>query len=429
MEIPRKKEFLIDLVDTLGLSDDVVRKYTKAGKDCTTREAYVEALQKHFLKERYGSLDSVPQHMWLALKYFPQLATPKNQLKPKSQQDTIWASVWSDSDYIFEEKLDGMRFRWIYVQGEGLHCYTRHIDALEFLPIESTANIICDLDESVLIDAGITSFFLDSELICLGHEYCQLLSSYGVAAETQLAAVSALMHMNAEDSLRIQSEGAALQAFVFDCLMLNGEMLIDKPLFERKKYLIENFPSFEASGLPVSLHKSYKLSLKAKHKMYDRILDMGREGIIAKRVDSPYSPDKRINDWVKVKRTLGQMGDSIAGFITGYKPGKKGSELENYVGSVQVSTNVVLANGEVEERSIAWIKDFPQEIREKLTHYDSEGFPILNPKFLGKVLNVDGQHFSARSRHIVHARISEWRPDLEPFDCTLDEEWINNLVL
>lgn len=427
MEIPRPKSYLIDLVDTLGLSDDVERKYTKKGKECTRKIDYVEALQRYHLRQRYGSLDKVPQCMRLALKYFPQLATPKNQLKPASKQDEIWAAVWEDPDYIFEEKLDGMRFRWIYVRGEGLKCYSRHIDAIEFLPLEYSSNLCMEFDESKL--QGIDSFFLDSELVCLNPNFCQLLSSEGLVAETQLAAVTSVMHMNSEDAIRLQKSGLKLKGYVFDCLMLNGEMLIEKPLVERKKSLLGIVGKLTEAGLPLVMHKSYRISLASKHKFFDTLVAQGREGLIAKRIDSPYSPDERINDWVKIKRSVGILGDTLSGFITGFKPGRKGSEFENLVGSLQISSNVIGDDGESEVRSIAWVKDMPLELRQKLTYYDTEGFPVLNPKFLNLVVNVDGQHFSSRTQHLVHAKIIEWRSDLTPFDCTVEAEWIESLIL
>lgn len=425
MEIPRNKPFLIDLVKTLGIEDTVNYQQNKKGGDKTTKMDYVEAIQKYYLVERYGSLDNVPQHLQLALKYFPQKATPRNGLKPKSKQAELWAEVWNSGDYIVEEKLDGMRFSLIYVRAEGLHCYSRHIDANEFLPIEITDNFYTPFNpEEISID----SFFLDSELLCKSNDLLNMLNSAGLTAENQLGAVTSLMHMESEEAIRIQKGGIILTPVVFDCLEIDGEFIIDNPLWERKQEMGFVVQMLIEAGLQIEMHKSYKISRKSKHKLFASILDRGGEGLVAKKINSVYSPDARINDWVKIKRTVSLSGDTISGFISGFKPGKKGSNLENMVGSLEISSNVFLENGEVEVRSIAWVKSFPDALRQEFTQYDSQGFPTLNPDFLNRVMDIDGQCFSTKSHHLVHAQMEGWREDLTPFECTIKQEFIESLV-
>ncbi len=426
MDIPRKKSFLIDLVETLSLSDLVQREYTKNGKDKTTKLAYVQTLQAYYLTQRYGSLDNVPEYMKLALYYWVQKASPRNNLKPKSKQPEIWADMWNNPDYIVEEKLDGVRFVSIFVRGEGLHTFSRHIDAVEFLPIEYTANYLTRFDESKLI--GIDSFILDSELVCPNHDLCQLLSLQGVTAETQLSAVASLMHMNPEASLELQRNGAIVEPHVFDCMYLNGQDLRQQPLHIRRREMLARVEHIQASGFDIILHKSYMISRDKKQMMFDKIIARNGEGLIAKHINSVYTPDGRNNDWIKIKRTVSLTGDTISAYITGYKPGKSGSDFENLIGSVEISTNVILESGDIEEHSIGWLKSFALTLRKDMTHYDDQGFPILNPEYYGKVVDVDGQNFSSRSKHLNHARIIDWRPDLTPEHCSLKQTTINELI-
>jgi len=429
MEIPRNKPYLIDLVNTLGIQDTVEYRTNAKGGDKTRKEDYAVAIQKYFLVKRYGSLENVPKHMQLALKYAPQKACPRNQLRPASKQKELWASVWNDINYIAEEKLDGFRFVMIYIKEEGFHCYSKHIDANELLPIEYTNNFYTKFDPSKLV--GVDSFMIDSELICPNHNLCVLLGNNGQVAETQLAAVAALMQMNSEDSIRLQrDEGVIVTPVVFDWLMLNGEMIINQKLWERKAILRKYAPVLQKAHLQIEEHKAYRLSKEKKHVLYDNIINRGGEGLIVKHLDSVYSPDKRINDWVKIKRTVGGvLGDTLSGYITGFKVGEKGSGFENLIGSLEISSNVTLNNEEVEVRSIAWVKSFPLSLRQKMTRYDSSGYPILNPEYLGRVMDVDGQCFSSRSQHIVHAQFKGWRPDLTEFHCTILEETIERLIV
>ena len=430
MDIPRGKPYLIDVVNTLGIQDWVEYHQNASGGDKTSKEDYVKAIQKYYLIKRYGAIENVPRHMNLALQYLPQKAAPRNQLRPASKQQEIWAEVWHSPDYIVEEKLDGLRFRIIYLRDEGLHCYSRHIDANELLPIEYTNNFFTPFDPDKL-DRSITSVMLDSELICHNPEFCTLLSDRGQTADTQLAAVSALMHMNVEDAINIQQgEGAILTPYVFDCLMFNDEIIIDKPLWERKLRVRESIPLLNEAGFQGKEHKAYRLSKEKKHVLFDNILNRGGEGLVAKKINSPYTPDARINDWVKIKRTVGGvLGDSLSGFITGYKPGEPGSGYETMVGSVEVSSNVQLLNGDIEIRPIANVSAFSADLRQRMTQYDSLGYPVLNPEFLGRVMDVDGQSFSSRSKRLVHARFKGWRPDMTEFDCNISEEVIESLIV
>jgi DNA ligase D-like protein (predicted ligase) len=89
------------------------------------------------------------------------------------------------------------------------------------------------------------------------------------------------------------TEGVAVYYYVFDILELDGEDLRGLPLHERKARLREALEfedpirmEDELDGDGVSL--------------FEQACRSGWEGLIAKRVDSPYS-GKRSKDWLKVK--------------------------------------------------------------------------------------------------------------------------------
>ena len=97
---------------------------------------------------------------------------------------------------------------------------------------------------------------------------------------------------------------------------------------------------------------------------------------------------------------------------------------------MELSSNVISYDGEESTvKSIAWIKSFSDEIRERMTSYDEFGNPYLNPEYLGKVMELDGQCFSPRSKHLVHARIVEWRPDKTSDDCVILQSDIDQQVV
>lgn len=111
-----------------------------------------------------------------------------------------------------------------------------------------------------------------------------------------------------------------LRAFVFDMLYVNGKSLIDLPLTERIEYLKKEV---EADGALIPapgkiIHKPEELQL-----MLDDSISKGLEGVVVKRIDSPYEAGGRNFNWVKLKRhSAGELHDTIDCVILGYIFGK-----------------------------------------------------------------------------------------------------------
>jgi DNA ligase-1 len=111
-----------------------------------------------------------------------------------------------------------------------------------------------------------------------------------------------------------------LRAFVFDILYADGKSLVDLPLLERMK-ILKNILHGEDILIPAPgkvLHKPEELQL-----MLDDSISKGLEGVVVKRVDSPYEAGGRNFNWVKLKRhSSGELQDTIDCVILGYIFGK-----------------------------------------------------------------------------------------------------------
>lgn len=111
-----------------------------------------------------------------------------------------------------------------------------------------------------------------------------------------------------------------LRAFVFDMLYVNGKSLIDLPLLTRMDYLKKEVEK-DDTLIPAPgkiLKKPEELQL-----MLDDSISKGLEGVVAKRVDSPYEAGGRNFNWVKLKRhSAGELHDTIDCVILGYIFGK-----------------------------------------------------------------------------------------------------------
>jgi bifunctional non-homologous end joining protein LigD len=97
--------------------------------------------------------------------------------------------------------------------------------------------------------------------------------------------------------------------YAFDLLELDGEPQVDLPLVERRKRLTE---------LLDSRNRTVRLSegFDDGNALLQAATEQHLEGIMAKRLDSPYFPGKRTRDWLKVK-THGEQEFVIAGFTKG----------------------------------------------------------------------------------------------------------------
>jgi bifunctional non-homologous end joining protein LigD len=86
----------------------------------------------------------------------------------------------------------------------------------------------------------------------------------------------------------------ALVFFLFDLLHLDGEVISEAPLCERKERL-RDLLSNAGAQLHYSDHQ-----IGRGPEFYARACELSLEGIISKRADAPYSPGDR-GLWVKVK--------------------------------------------------------------------------------------------------------------------------------
>jgi DNA ligase-1 len=122
-----------------------------------------------------------------------------------------------------------------------------------------------------------------------------------------------------------------LKYFAFDLLYVDGEDFTPKPFKERRerlKKLIGKNPVIEPSELLITdNHEEIT-------KYFDDAVARGLEGVVAKRLDAPYSAGSRNFNWIKLKRSYrGELADTIDVCIVGYFRGK-GARTEFGVGAL-----------------------------------------------------------------------------------------------
>lgn len=113
-----------------------------------------------------------------------------------------------------------------------------------------------------------------------------------------------------------------LRFFVFDILYRDGETLIKKPLWERRKILAETVGEGEVLVVDPYIETDSSEVLREYHKQQ---LAAGLEGALVKQMDGEYMPGRTGFNWVKFKESedsRAKLADTIDCVIMGYYVGK-----------------------------------------------------------------------------------------------------------
>src|SRR5689334_6951048 len=102
------------------------------------------------------------------------------------------------------------------------------------------------------------------------------------------------MHLTSEHAVRRLSQSDPVHYMIFDLLWLDGRSLMDLPYTERRERLTELGLAGPTWQTPAGHVGDGAALLEASRAQ-------GLEGIIAKRLDSRYTPGRRTHNWVKVK--------------------------------------------------------------------------------------------------------------------------------
>jgi bifunctional non-homologous end joining protein LigD len=130
------------------------------------------------------------------------------------------------------------------------------------------------------------------------------------------------MHLTSESEIRRRGRQVPVTYMVFDLLYLEGRPTMALSYEERRARL----EALELEGPNWQTPSYHPGEGKA---LLDASLKQGLEGIIAKRLDSPYVPGRRTTSWVKVKNVRAQEF-----VIGGWLPGK--GRREKMVGALLV---------------------------------------------------------------------------------------------
>jgi DNA ligase-1 len=174
----------------------------------------------------------------------------------------------------FEWKVDGARIQ-AHKSGETVRICTRALNDVG-AAIPEVVELVAALPARELI--------LDGEAIALD-----------AAGRPRPFQVTMQRFGRKLDIERMRAE-LPIRAFFFDCLLYEGESLVDRPTRERHEKLVAAVP--EAHLVP----RLVTFSGTEAQAFYERALAAGHEGVMAKSQDAPYEAGNRGAGWLKVKR-------------------------------------------------------------------------------------------------------------------------------
>jgi bifunctional non-homologous end joining protein LigD len=120
------------------------------------------------------------------------------------------------------------------------------------------------------------------------------------------------MHLTSESAIARAAREIPVTYAIFDLLYLDGHPTIELPYRQRRELLEGLRLKGQAWQVPAQRESGGVELLAAT-------AEQGLEGVIAKRLDSPYRPGERSHEWVKIKNVRRQ--ELVIG---GWLPGKEG---------------------------------------------------------------------------------------------------------
>jgi len=198
----------------------------------------------------------------------------------------------------------------------------------------------------------------------------------------------------------------------FDILFLNGQSLVDLPLYKRHKYLVEVVPSqYIVKG--VNCQNEFELM-----RFYEEALKRKFEGLVVKNLNSPYEIGQRTCTWLKLKPERDTIDCTIVKAL--YGKGKRAGFYSSFLLAVRDPTEKKLY-------TIGKVSNLPEDAMEMLrkvidntkTNEDDEGV-FVKPTIVVEVTYQEIQrtdeytsNFALRVPKIVRFRTEKTVNDID----------------
>jgi len=201
----------------------------------------------------------------------------------------------------FEYKLDGARVQ-IHIRGNEVKIFSRRLtDVTVSLP---------EVTDIIQKNVEAENAILEGEVIAVDSQGNPVPFQYLMRRLKRVHAVGKMV------------EEVPVRLYLFDVLYLNGESLISTPYDLRRKILSDNI------GQILQTDQLVTDNVEEAERFLEAAMDAGHEGLVAKEINSEYTPGIRGKHWLKVKPVLDPLDLVIVAAEYGY--GRRHEWLSDY---------------------------------------------------------------------------------------------------
>jgi DNA ligase-1 len=249
---------------------------------------------------RHNALDTAQFRLFHPIQFM--LATPQ-------ETAAVAAETLADRTFLAEDKLDGIRAQ-VHKQGDKIAIYTRTMDRTD----ESFPDVV----ETVRKLPG--DFLLDGEIV-----------PYRDGVVLPFAHIQKRLGRKQLTPKILRENPAAFIAF--DLVYRDGELLMDRPLHDRRAALVAlaDAPAEPTKPLLVTRTTDVRTAIEIEA-AFNRSRQSRNEGLVLKDPQSPYSPGRRGKMWLKLKTQLPTFDCVVTAAEYGH--GKRRNSLSDYTFAV-----------------------------------------------------------------------------------------------
>jgi DNA ligase-1 len=198
-----------------------------------------------------------------------------------------------------EQKYDGFRCQ-VHKDGKKVRIFSRRL--------ENTTDMFPDLVEATIKEIGANRIIFDGEALAFNEDTGEFMPFQETIKRKR------------KYDIEETAASLPLHLFAFDILYLNGEDYMKEPYRKRREELEK---LLKGNHIIVPSSRIVTKSPKELEGFFEKSIEGGLEGIVAKDLESRYKPGAREFSWIKMKRSYkGELSDTIDLVIIGYYRGK-----------------------------------------------------------------------------------------------------------
>ncbi|KAG8384127.1 hypothetical protein BUALT_Bualt04G0086000 [Buddleja alternifolia] len=216
---------------------------------------------------------------------------------------------FQDRAFTCEYKYDGQRAQIHRLEDGSIHVFSRNGDETT-LKFPDLIHIVKDSCSHKAV-----TFILDAEVVAIDRKNSMKLMSFQELSSRERGSKDSLIAL---DKIKVD-----ICVFVFDIMFANGAQLLNLPLRQRRKYLKDLFGEEKQGHFEYAREMTVEsedadvnneATLNKMNSFLDDALRSSCEGLMVKSldVDAGYTPSKRSDAWLKVKRDYVEgLSDSL----------------------------------------------------------------------------------------------------------------------